>query len=108
MEETFYDTDDECVIVDLPSSKFEFSENGIKKLLVTLKPNKAAGPDKLRPLVLKQTRDQIAPILQVIFTKSYETGQVPKDWKTANVAPVFKKGEKFLPINYRPVSLTCI
>ena len=88
--------------------KFEFGENGIKKLLGTLKPNKAAGPDRLRPLALKQTRDQIAPILQVIFTKSYETGQVPKDWKTANVAPVFKKGDKFLPINYRPVSLTCI
>jgi hypothetical protein len=35
-------------------------------------------------------------------------GEVPKDWRQANVIPVFKKGEKYLASNYRPVSLTCI
>ena len=33
---------------------------------------------------------------------------MPKDWRKANVIPVFKKGEKYLASNYRPVSLTCI
>ena len=87
---------------------FTIGVNGIKKLLGTLKPHKAAGPDKLKPLLLKETRDHIAPILQVIFTKSLETGQLPSDWKTANVVPIYKKGPKYLPVNYRPVSLTCI
>ena len=87
---------------------FTFGLNGIKKLLGALKPNKAAGPDQLTPRALKEARNSIAPILQVIFTKSYESGQVPEDWKTANVVPVYKKGAKYLPINYRPVSLTCI
>ena len=32
----------------------------------------------------------------------------PEDWKTANVAPIFKKGDRGLASNYRPVSLTCI
>ena len=87
---------------------FTISTNGIKKMLATLKPHKAAGPDCIRPLILKELRDTIAPILQVIFTRSFKTGKLPSDWKKANVVPVFKKGSKQLPVNYRPVSLTCI
>ena len=33
---------------------------------------------------------------------------VPDDWKKANVSPIYKKGEKYLASNYRPVSLTCV
>ena len=33
---------------------------------------------------------------------------MPKDWRKANVTPVFKKGKKEDPGNYRPVSLTSI
>ena len=39
---------------------------------------------------------------------SLETGEVPSDWLTANVTPIYKKGEKYKAENYRPVSLTCI
>jgi hypothetical protein len=34
-------------------------------------------------------------------------GQIPSDWKQARVAPVFKKGDRGQPANYRPISLTC-
>ena len=37
-----------------------------------------------------------------------EEGELPWEWKSANVVPIYKKGSKHLPINYRPVSLTCI
>ena len=87
---------------------FTISSDGISKLLKNLKPNKAAGPDKIRPLVLRELREEIAPILEAIFTKSLDTGKLPDDWKSANVVPIYKKGSKHLPVNYRPVSLTCI
>ena len=84
------------------------SATGIQHILSNLKPHKAAGPDTIPPTVLKELSHQISPILEIIFNKSLQTGQVPNDWKEANVAPIFKKGDKHNPCNYRPVSLTCI
>ena len=81
---------------------------GVENLLKKLKPHKAAGPDQLKPLVLKEIASAIAPCLQHIFQRSLDEGIVPDDWKRANVTPIFKKGSKFQPSNYRPVSLTCI
>lgn len=46
--------------------------------------------------------------LQVLFRKSLDTGELPEAWKTANVTPIFKKGTKGDPANYRPVSLTSV
>jgi hypothetical protein len=82
--------------------------NGVKHLLNGLKPNKAAGPDTIPPRLLKEVASEIAPALHTIFQQSLYTGCVPHDWRNANVSPLFKKGEKYRPENYRPVSLTCI
>ena len=46
--------------------------------------------------------------LATIYAHSLEERVVPKDWRCANVTPIFKKGSKSLAGNYRPVSLTCI
>ena len=86
----------------------KISVNGIIKLLQGLKPDKAPGPDQIRPLLLQKLCLEIAPVLQVIFSKSLEEGSLPSEWLKANVSPIFKKGEKSNPANYRPISLTCI
>ena len=59
------------------------SLNGILNLLKDLNPHKAAGPDQLKPLVIQILRDVIAPVLQLIYQTSLDTGRVPKDWNTA-------------------------
>ena len=79
----------------------------ITKLLSNLRPNKAVGPDEIRPIVLKELRSEIAPIIQLIFERSLATGEVPSDWTKANVSPIFKKDDKSDPANYRTISLTC-
>ena len=38
--------------------------------------------------------NMIAPMLTVIFKKSYDSGVIPEDWKTANITSVFKKGKR--------------
>ncbi len=87
---------------------FTVGANGIDKLLWKLNPHKASGPDNISARVLNECRQEISPILACIFNKSIQEGTVPDDWRHANVAPIFKKGEKYDPANYRPVSLTCI
>jgi hypothetical protein len=58
--------------------------------------------------LLQNCSDEISPVLATIYRKSLKEGATPTEWKTANVVPIFKKGSKKLPGNYRPISLTCI
>ena len=48
---------------------------------------------------------ELAPILKV---QSLNTGNIPSDWLLVNVTPVYKKGSKDIPVNYRPISLTSV
>ena len=43
-----------------------------------------------------------------IFNQSLNFGTVPNDWRHANVTPIYKKGDRSKPENYRPINLTCI
>ena len=81
---------------------------GVEKLLYNLKPHKACGPDGIAARVLKHCSVSIAPILREIFQRSVATGELPEDWLNADVAPVYKKGDRSGPGNYRPVSLTSV
>ena len=86
----------------------EITVAGIEKMLKNLKAHKAPGPDGITPRVMKTLSSTIAPILCTLFRRSYETGEVPEDWRHANVVPIYKKGDKTDPGNYPPISLTCI
>ena len=91
-----------------PMVKITVDPNGVFKLLNNLKIHKASGPDGLSARVLTECSSEIAPILALIYNESLAQGTVTDDWRQANVAPIFKKGEKYDAANYRPVSLTCI
>ena len=89
-------------------SNITFKTKGIAKLLHNLNPYKAAVPDSKSTFILKVAANEIAPVLTEIFQKSYNSGTVPSDWSDANIVPIYKKGDKQQPSNYRPVSLTSI
>ena len=86
-----------------PMGEITVDPKGVLKLLNGLKVHKAPGPDGLSARVLKECSSEIAPILAFIYNESLAQGTVPDDWRQANVAPVYKKGEKY----DRPVSLIC-
>ena len=109
-----YTLEDTTSLPNLGESKIpsmpniHISENGVHKLLSKLNDHKAAGPDAVPPRLLRQLADIIAPALTRIFQISLDKGAVPKEWRTASVVPIFKKGDKSNAANYRPVSLTAI
>ena len=89
-------------------SDIDITEPGVRKMLEKLNVHKAQGPDEIGPQILMNLASTIAPILIVIYRRSYETGRIPEDWRMANVVPAYQKGKNSLPSNYRPISLSCI
>ena len=88
---------------------FIITTEGVQKLLKRVNPAKAVGPDGIPNTVLKTCADTIiAPALTQIFQLSIDTGDLPNDWRNANIAPVYKKSDRHAAENYRPVSLTSV
>ena len=86
----------------------EICPAGVHKLFSCLHIHKATGPDGLSARLLKELAVEITPIFTLLFQASLHQGELPDDWKKANVVPIFKKGEKNQAVNYRPISLTSI
>ncbi|CAG2224961.1 unnamed protein product [Mytilus edulis] len=80
----------------------------VLKHLQKIKTDKSPGPDNLHPRLLFEVKEGIAEPLGIIFSQSLTQKVVPKDWKSALVSAIFKKGNKSQAKNYRPVSLTSV
>ena len=90
------------------SRNIQIKEEEVLAILRQIRVDKSPGPDRVFPQTLKETGVEIAGALAEIFKMSISTGQVLEDWRIAHVVPLFKKGLKSKPGNYRPVSLTLV
>ena len=79
----------------------------IKEAIDSLPPKAAPGPDGIPNILIKQLKHKLTPILQVIFEKSLDTGEVPEDFLKAFIKPVKKPLKpRSDPAAYHPLSLT--
>nr|CAH7762037.1 unnamed protein product [Callosobruchus chinensis] len=89
-------------------SEITFRTKAVRKVLQSLDINKATGPDMIPAVVAKKCAPELAPILTRLFRMSYSSGVFPKDWKSACIQPVPKKGSKADPSKYRPIALLSV
>ena len=78
----------------------DVDKDKVKKILLGLNPTKLCGPDECHPRMLKETADILSGPIHQLFTKSLQSGTLPKQWKEANITCIFKKGDKSSPGNY--------
>ena len=71
----------------------------VSDVLENLNRTKASGPD------LMSETPVLAKPMSKLFNRSLQQGYFPSSWKDANVTPIYKKEDKSLPSNYRPISL---
>ena len=90
---------------NLSLSEVNFNENDIIVHIKKLNINKAHGHDGIPARVIKLCGGSIALPLYIIYKDCITRGYFPDKWKKANVVPIYKKKEKNLIQNYRPVSL---
>ena len=97
--ESYLEPTDSLFSLQIPSVNTVFS------FLSKIDEKKATGLDRIPSNLLKMAASIVAPSLTSIFSKSILTGIYPNDWKAAKVTPLFKKGLKSDPNNYRPISV---
>jgi len=84
----------------------EITEERVISELQRLRDDKAVGADDLVPRFLNRIKGDISYPLTLLFQRVLEDGEVPDEWREANVVPIFKNGNRGEASNYRPVSLT--
>ena len=67
--------------------------------------NKATGLDGISAKCLRITAQAIAGSLNHLFNLSLARGEIPQEWKTARVTPIFKAGSEMNIENYQPISV---
>ena len=88
--------------------KVEVNQKEVLELMKKLDTNKAPGPDGISNWVLKECCNQLVDRIHSMIRLSLLQGKIPKDWKRANIVPIYKGGNKEDPLNYRPVSLLSV
>ena len=107
-KEPSFDTNQDTPTPKKRLREIKLTKKRVLEALKDLDKSKSMGPDEISPWILNECREVLCQPILMIFTNSLQQGKLPKIWKKANITPLYKKGNKSNPLNYRPVSLTSV
>ncbi len=84
------------------------NECTIMEAIAEISISSAPGPDGIQASLWKNCAKELLVPLATLFRLSLETGIIPEFMKRAAIVPIYKSGNRALPSNYRPISLTPI
>ena len=91
-----------------PLATIEVGISVVREKFLKLKPDSSPGPDGLHPRILQETATTMADHWAQLFRSSLASASLPIDWCRDDIVPIFKRGPKHHPANYRPVTLTAV
>ena len=91
-----------------PLETIVFTPDIIKTKLLNINENKSPGPDNIHPFMIRCLADPLSKPLSILFNKSIKSSTVPDQWLEALITAIYKKGQKNMVDNYRPISLTSV
>ena len=88
--------------------ELQVTPDQVRAKLRDLRPAASPGPDTIHPKVLRELAAPLCRPLADLFHHSLAEGRVPEEWQLGQIVPIYKKGPRSDPSNYRPVSLTSV
>ncbi|KAL7072779.1 hypothetical protein ACQ4LE_008255 [Meloidogyne hapla] len=85
----------------------EIDSSRLLNTLTSLPNKEGLSPDYISYRFLKNCSVSTVTYISEIFRISLDSGQLPNIWKESIIIPLFKKGDRSLVANYRPISITC-
>jgi hypothetical protein len=81
------------------------SERDVARVIEGLKPKQSTDINGMSVWLLKRCYRHILKPLTKLVNFSFQTGSFPSSLKISKVIPIFKKDDRSLPSNYRPISI---
>ena len=100
-----YNPEQEVVVDQLDE---EISKEEVANAIKKLKAGRAAGEDQIPPEFIKYSGENLLQYLTVLFNTVFKSDIFPETWATAIIVPIYKKGKKTVPDNFRGISLLSI
>ena len=104
----FEKPDNATILTSCSQTATQLTEEDTAKVLKSVLPNKAPGPDQISPRLIKTCADELTPVLTHIFNRSLKECSVPELWKESTIIPVPKKVKPEALNDFRPVALTSV
>ena len=79
----------------------------VGKIMEKFQSKRCSGYDRIPLCFFKDGKDELLPVVTKLMQKIFMTNIIPEQWKVAKVIPIYKKGDRKDPNNYRPISNLC-